>query len=45
MMSEMVKRLVFVPVLSDPVPDAAERVVSAICRASESMRSLGGGGN
>jgi dTDP-4-amino-4,6-dideoxygalactose transaminase len=41
---QMVERLVFLPVLSDPVPDAAERVVGAIRRASESMRSLGGGG-
>jgi len=40
---EMVGRTVFLPMLSDPVPDAAERVVDAIRRAAEGVRSQDGG--
>jgi dTDP-4-amino-4,6-dideoxygalactose transaminase len=39
----MVERLVFLPGLSDPVPEAAERVVGAIRRAAEEIRSQAGG--
>ena len=39
---EMVGRTVFLPVLSDPVPQAAERVVAAIRRSAESVRSQDG---
>jgi dTDP-4-amino-4,6-dideoxygalactose transaminase len=35
---EMVRRLIFLPVLSDPVPDAAERVVEAIRRGVERIK-------
>ncbi len=40
---EMVERLVFLPGLSDPVPDAADRVVEAIRRGAQSVRSRDGG--
>jgi dTDP-4-amino-4,6-dideoxygalactose transaminase len=40
---EMVERLVFLPGLSDPIPDAAERVVEAIRRAAEDVRTQKGG--
>jgi perosamine synthetase len=36
---EMVRRLVFLPVLSDPVPGAAEKVVEAIRRGAARARS------
>ena len=35
---DMVQRLVFLPILSDPVPDAAERVIEAIRRGAERAR-------
>jgi len=36
---EMVQRLVFLPILSDPVPGAAEKVVEAIRRGAARARS------
>jgi len=34
----MVRRLVFLPMLSDPVPGAAERVIEAIRRGTRRVR-------
>jgi dTDP-4-amino-4,6-dideoxygalactose transaminase len=36
---EMVRRLIFLPVLSDPVPDAADKVIEAIRRGAERAQS------
>ena len=38
---EMSGRLIFLPVLSDPVPGAAEKVIEAIRRGAERVRSQG----
>jgi dTDP-4-amino-4,6-dideoxygalactose transaminase len=40
--AEMVEHLVFLPVLSDPVPDAAKRVLEAIRKVSEHASQLAG---
>ena len=36
---EMVRRLIFLPVLSDPVPGAADKVIEAIRRGADRVRS------
>ena len=41
MTDEMSSRLVVLPVLSDPIPGAADKVIEAIRRSAERVQSQG----